>query len=331
MRTDLPSETTTEPTNIHSRTVPKALLAAGLGLGAMAASALLAWSIRARVERQPDRTVSASSSSSNVNNLPVLLRRGRLTYQVHCARCHGPEGRGDGADAPLLHPPPRDLAAGAWTHGQAPESVREVVLRGIPGTAMPSFGQVLSTRELEGVIAFVQTLARRPEATADPSQPLTHLLRRARFEPAREGVAPAAAVVFHDLDGRRRTLESFRGKAVLLAFWGTTCAPCLSELPALERLSRDFGADGLEVVALCVDETSPEPVRTSARGRVAELPLYVDTTGLARLRFDVQVLPSTVLIDPAGRLLGRAQGGDDWSRPELRALLLAVLKVGGPA
>jgi mono/diheme cytochrome c family protein/thiol-disulfide isomerase/thioredoxin len=337
VRIDVSAGRTDEPADARPRGVLKALLVAALGLGAMAASAALAWSIRARVERQPDRAVptagsdESSRSPTAAKGLPALLRRGRLTYQVHCARCHGPEGRGDGADAPLLQPPPRDFAAAPWTHGQTPESVREAVRRGIAGTAMPGFGPLLSKRELEGVVAFVRTLACRPEAAAERRPSLDSLLRRARFEPAGPASEePIAAVAFHDLDGRRRTLGSFRGKAVLLAFWGTSCAPCLSELPALERLAREFAADGLDVVALCVDETSPEPVRSSARGRVEELPLYVDATGLARLRFDVQVLPSTVLIDRSGRPLGRAQGTDDWSRPELRELLRAVLKANEP-
>lgn len=84
------------------------------------------------------------------NRRPVPDRSvGRAAYQQHCARCHGPEGKGDGDDAKRLYPRPRDLAEGVFKFrstatGTAPtdEDLFNTLTNGLPGTGMPDWGHL---------------------------------------------------------------------------------------------------------------------------------------------------------------------------------------------
>ena len=77
---------------------------AALGALTLALSAAVAGAVRSRLDRAETAPAADEVASSRSD-------RGSLLYEVHCARCHGREGHGDGADAPLLKPPPRDFAA----------------------------------------------------------------------------------------------------------------------------------------------------------------------------------------------------------------------------
>jgi mono/diheme cytochrome c family protein len=280
------------------------------GVVVLTGSAALAWTLRGWREAPPAASAPGPVSvsvSGRVDRDRVLQDAGRLAYQVHCVRCHGAEGHGDGSDAERLNPPPRDFAAGQWRLAPTAENLRQVIVAGIPGTAMPGWGDSLSRRELEGLVAYVQALAPPPAS-------LKSALERAGFvAAAAPDVAPELAV--RDLDGNPATLSSHRGRPVLVVFWGTTCSHCLSELPAVFAASdrlRDRGL-ALDVLAVCVDETDPVVVRDVAGPHVAARPLYLDPAGTARLYYDVQALPTLVLIDAGGRLAARGEGTRDWS------------------
>jgi mono/diheme cytochrome c family protein/thiol-disulfide isomerase/thioredoxin len=294
-----------------------------IGLVALTASAALAWTLRGWREREgPPAGSLAGPASGQVDREAVVRNAGRLAYQVHCVRCHGAEGHGDGSDAERLNPPPRDFAAGQWRLAPTDENLRQVIVAGIPGTAMPGWGDSLSRHELEGLIAHVQALA-RPPSSAPPG---TGLERAGFVAAARPGVAPE--LVVRDLDGNPATLADHRGRPVLVVFWGTTCSHCLSELPAVFAVAdrrRERGLS-LDVLPVCVDETDPVVVRDVAGPRLANRPLYLDPNGTARLYYDVQALPTFVLIDADGRLVARAEGARDWSESGSELALDAVIR-----
>lgn len=308
-----------------ARSVVRGFMYAALGLGMMILFAGLAWSIRGGME--PPSTEPETAPQANVASAPdqqvVSFKKGRLAYQVHCARCHGPEGRGDGPDAMALRPPPRDFATRPWSHGETPEAIRAVIRQGIPGTAMTGWSELLSPQELDAVVDYVGTLGPPPSQNTEANDARKALLRRAGFEPVEPMIA-ASPLTFEGLDGRKRTLDQEQGKAILLIFWGTTCAPCMDELPSLDQVAKEFADAPLSVLPICVDEPDDELVREVARTRTKHLPLFVDRTGLARIQYDVQTLPYAVLIDPEGRQVGRLQGGKDWSSEPVQTLLRAI-------
>ena len=81
--------------------------------------------------------------------LPTVVRaadasKGKATYELRCAPCHGSEGRGDGPVASGLSPPPRNFRDGEFWKSRTPETLRAVVKQGRPGTLMAGFAGVLS-------------------------------------------------------------------------------------------------------------------------------------------------------------------------------------------
>ncbi len=96
-----------------------------------------------------------------------LYLQGRYLFQKQCVPCHGRTGRGNGPWAEGLTDPPRDLRSGVFKFRSTPrgklptdEDLRRTLLRGVSGTAMPSF-QSLPEADLEAVMAYVQNLSRR--------------------------------------------------------------------------------------------------------------------------------------------------------------------------
>ncbi len=97
------------------------------------------------------------------------------------------------------------------------------------------------------------------------------------------------------IGGEELKLESLRGKVVYLDFWASWCGPCRQSLPWMERLRRDFGAAGLEVVAVNVDETPGDGVRFLKRYAVS-YPVVGDAKGVIAALYDVRDMPSSYLI-----------------------------------
>ena len=231
---------------------------------------------------------------------------GRLVFQTQCARCHGPEGHGDGPDAVGLVPPPRDFASTSWRTDPSPDTIRRITTEGIPGTAMTGFGRTLSRAELDALTAHVSGLA-----------------PKTGFRPVGSNqLVPDFEMI--GLDGARHRLDDHRGRVVLLTFWGTTCAPCLAEMPSLEALSDTYRDRGLDVLLVCVDETDLPGVARAVEGRLKRLAPLIDA-GMGRVRHDVQSTPTTLLIGRDGRPLARAEGTRDWNGPADRALIEAAL------
>jgi len=148
---------------------------------------------------------------------------------------------------------------------------------------------------------------------------------RAGFAPAPGTTAPP--VSFRDAAGVIGSLERFRGKFVLLAFWGTTCIPCMEELPGLEKLADRFRNTDLVILPLCLDEADPDTARGVAARVAPGLSVAVDADGSARRSYEVRALPQAVLIDREGRVVARSLGARKWDLKEMDELFCAALGV----
>jgi thiol-disulfide isomerase/thioredoxin len=125
----------------------------------------------------------------------------------------------------------------------------------------------------------------------------------------------APDVHFTDVAGNRHALDAFRGRYVLLNLWATWCGPCVNELPALARLSRF--APGLRVVAVdTADRSTVDAAGFLKSHDAAALVPYRDSETVMMKSFTAYGLPMTVLIDPSGKIVAKAEGPAEWSSPE---------------
>jgi thiol-disulfide isomerase/thioredoxin len=118
-------------------------------------------------------------------------------------------------------------------------------------------------------------------------------------------------------DGSERTLADYRGKGIVLNFWATWCAPCVREMPQLDRLAALVRGNGVEVLTVSEDRKGMELAPAFyKKNNLNDLPVLIDIkSGLSRA-IKAKGLPTTVLIDPDGKEVGRVLGVAEWDSPE---------------
>ena len=133
---------------------------------------------------------------------------------------------------------------------------------------------------------------------------------------------PLPEVRFENDQGETMSLADFRGSVVLLNLWATWCAPCRREMPTLDRLQAELGGPDFEVVALSIDRKGLPAVQEFYDELGLEtLAIYFDETGEAQRALGVLGLPTTLLLDRAGKDVGRLLGPAEWDSPEMMAFL----------
>jgi thiol-disulfide isomerase/thioredoxin len=141
---------------------------------------------------------------------------------------------------------------------------------------------------------------------------------------------PAPEISFGGLDGTPLALADFKGGFLILNLWATWCQPCLKEMPSLERLQTKLGP-ALAVLAVSED-----------RGGAAVVEPYIVKLGLDKLKvgldpqssaiqaLHLRGLPTSLVIDGEGRIVGKVEGGADWDSDELRGALAKLMPAASP-
>jgi len=115
---------------------------------------------------------------------------------------------------------------------------------------------------------------------------------------------------FERPDGGQLALQSLRGKPVLLNFWATWCAPCVEEMPMLDRFFRENVANGVQVIGLAIDQ--PSAVRKFLQRTPVTYPIGLaglDGTDLIRaLGNTAGGLPFTLALTADGAVAERKMG-----------------------
>ncbi len=142
-----------------------------------------------------------------------------------------------------------------------------------------------------------------------------------------QGLEPATDYVFQTRDGAGTRLADFRGRVVVVNLWATWCAPCLAEMPTLATLARTHGGrDDLLVLPISVDLPAQRAKAEAFIAGHAPLPFYNDPAFQLPFEFGAKGgMPQTILLDRQGRVRATLSGGADWSGPEARALIEALL------
>jgi thiol-disulfide isomerase/thioredoxin len=131
---------------------------------------------------------------------------------------------------------------------------------------------------------------------------------------------PAPDVQFLDPDGEKVGLTAFEGKPLLLNLWATWCAPCVAEMPTLDRLAQQ---KSLQVLAVSQDIAGQEAkVAAFFKNRkLSKLEPYQDPDMALMTALQAEVLPATILYDAEGREVWRMTGAADWTGSEAASLL----------
>jgi thiol-disulfide isomerase/thioredoxin len=147
--------------------------------------------------------------------------------------------------------------------------------------------------------------------------------------------APAPALELPLMRGGTASLDSLRGKVVLLNVWATWCLPCVREMPSIQRVYEAYADRGLEVLAVAVDD-HPGTRQTDGRVEgvvsrfVEELgltfPVALDPTGGTERSLGTEYLPTTVLIDRQGYVRAREVGGRFWDQEPYIDMVGALLE-----
>ena len=141
--------------------------------------------------------------------------------------------------------------------------------------------------------------------------------------------APDFSVTTLDTVPKRKTLKDYRGDVVMINIWATWCAPCRIEMPGIEQLHRAYGAKGLRILAVSVDEPGSEPqIRSFAEQYGLSFEVLHDPGGQqGKVSRDYQIMgyPETIIIGRDGIIRKKLLGAHDWNSAENRALIESLL------
>jgi len=119
---------------------------------------------------------------------------------------------------------------------------------------------------------------------------------------------PAPEFAFVDLQGGHRRLSDFRGKVVLLDFWGTWCGPCVASVPGLVAVYEKYRAKGFEIIGIASDDTREKLLAFTAEKRMNWPQTIEDDNGPITTLYRITGWPSYFLIGPDGRIVVAAPG-----------------------
>lgn len=135
---------------------------------------------------------------------------------------------------------------------------------------------------------------------------------------------PAPAFELAGVNGPVR-LADYRGKLVYLDFWASWCGPCKRSFPWMNAMQARYAAQGLQVIAVNVDTSSADAERFLAV-TPASFVIAFDPVGTTPRAYAIKGMPSSVLIDAAGRIVHRHAGFSDGDKAGLESQIASALK-----
>jgi thiol-disulfide isomerase/thioredoxin len=124
-----------------------------------------------------------------------------------------------------------------------------------------------------------------------------------------------------NLDGGEFQLAEHRGEVIVLDFWATWCGPCLKTMPLVDEIVREFPDQKVTLFAINMEER-PAEIKSTLERHQLNVPVILDTDGVAAARYSVTSIPQTVVIDREGNVARLFIGGG----PKLAEPLRQALK-----
>ncbi|GMR20659.1 MAG: hypothetical protein BMS9Abin36_1255 [Gammaproteobacteria bacterium] len=134
---------------------------------------------------------------------------------------------------------------------------------------------------------------------------------------------PAPDFNLKDEDGKSYRLSDYRGKVVVLNFWATWCPPCREEMPSMERAWQKIKDENIVIIGVNVGEDEDAIFAFTGLYPVT-FPLPMDKDGAVIKQYPVMGLPTTYVINPAGKVVFSAVGSREWDDETLLDRLRAL-------
>lgn len=151
---------------------------------------------------------------------------------------------------------------------------------------------------------------------------LPRLARSSAASMKRPAPPIALRIVANAEEGSRFKLEDVQGRPVLVDFWAFWCGPCKQVSPIVDRVAKKYEARGLVTIGVSVDGDD-EDARAAARAFGMTYPVLQDETHLVQQEYGITKLPSLVVIDRTGKIVGTTEGLVD--EASLEAMVREVL------
>jgi thiol-disulfide isomerase/thioredoxin len=129
-----------------------------------------------------------------------------------------------------------------------------------------------------------------------------------------------------DLDGRELTLQTYKGKVVLLNFWATWCGPCRAEIPALIRI-QDAYKDRLQIIGMDVDDNDAERLRAFVKDKGINYPVAMTSVPVRLAYGGISALPTLFVINQEGKMVQKHVGLFDPALYEIEARALLNMPI----
>jgi peroxiredoxin len=141
------------------------------------------------------------------------------------------------------------------------------------------------------------------------------------------GAQAAPESTFVLLDGSKKTTADLKGKVTLINFWATSCVTCVAEMPKVVSTYNKFQSRGYDTLAVSMQYDPPSYVINYSETRKLPFKVAIDNTGaVAKAWGDVQLTPTTFLVNKRGEIVKRYVGEPDFAA--LHALIEKLLKEG---
>jgi thiol-disulfide isomerase/thioredoxin len=238
--------------------------------------------------------------------LDQAKREGKLVFVnftgYACANCHWMEGN--------MFPRPEIAAAlkkyvlvELYTDGPDAASEENVKFESTKfGTIATPFYAIVDPDEM--------VIATFDHRTTDAQEYLAFLNKGATPAPAAPVNASAKTGDFPQvtkLDGATFDSSALNGKVVVVNFWATWCVPCVQEIPGFNHVNREYGAKGVVVLGVAMDEEGLERVQPFLKKHPMDYTVALGSPAISK-EYKLDELPVTVVFDRSGKQLKRFEG-----------------------
>ncbi|MEZ9236324.1 TlpA family protein disulfide reductase [Shewanella sp. 10N.286.52.A9] len=133
-------------------------------------------------------------------------------------------------------------------------------------------------------------------------------------------------VPFTDLSGNEVSLQAHQGNLVIMNLWATWCAPCIKEIPMMDKIRVDNKHRNLVVLPVSIDEEHEKVAAFLTRHQLEGYPTLIDPQQHANKMLPINVVPATYIFDGNGHLVGFLRGYLDWGNKDVQPFIEQLIE-----